>query len=216
MDTHRMLSIRAPALALVVCCFACAKATPTNPAGDLAAPSDLSAPGDLRAAADLSVADLTAPPLDLAALDLGPFVEGAQYEISSKADGQVFSVPQGTSDGSAVQQMQWSNTADQRWKVHAVGSGVYQLINSNSQTCLDVTNRSTTQANLAIWACVSATSQQWTFRDAGGGFYNILNVNSGYCIDLPGGTTTPGATLIQYQCNQPSSDNQKWLLTRVQ
>jgi cytochrome c len=194
----------------------CASASPITSADgpDLAASVD---------ALGLRDGDTPSPAQDLAnapdlamPVDLGPFPPGAVFQISVKATGQLLSVHNSaTANGSIVEEQPARGTPDQRWLMQAVASGAYEILNAQSQTCLDVNAGSTADgATVWIWSCSGGVSQQWSLQDAGAGFYYLVNVNSQSCLDLDNSGTAPGTVIFQYHCK--GGDNQKWFFTRVQ
>jgi hypothetical protein len=147
---------------------------------------------------------------------MGPFPRGAIYLISSKSTGQLISVhASATANGSVIEQQPIMGTADQHWLLMATATaGTYQIVNAQSQTCLDVNGASTSDgATVWIWSCGTATSQQWILKSAGSNFYNIVNGNSMSCLDLSNGGTAPGTAIFQYKCN--GGTNQEWFFTQV-
>jgi hypothetical protein len=210
-------------------CSDCAKPSATDPfdashsdggvALDLASPNDLT---PLVVVHDLAQRDLAQPDLaqpivaDLAQAIVPPDLAQAFYQVSVKATGQLLSVhSSATANGSIVEEQPAHGTPDQRWSLTATATmGVYQIVNAQSQSCLDVNGGSTGDgATVWIWTCGTATSQQWNLTDAGAGFYNLVNVNSKSCLDLDNSGTAPGTVIFQYHCN--GGDNQKWLFTHV-
>jgi hypothetical protein len=198
-------------------CGDCAKVSSSAPfdsaRSDGGAALDLAPPSDLTPAMAL---DLTAPVSDLAHVDLGPFAPGNFYQVSVKVTGQLLSVHNSaTANGAIVEEQPARATGDQRWSLTATATtGAYQIVNAQSQSCLDVNAGSTADgATVWIWSCGNAASQQWSLHDAGAGFYNLVNVNSMSCLDLDNGGSAPGTVIFQYHCN--GGDNQKWLFTHV-
>ncbi|MET9966168.1 RICIN domain-containing protein, partial [Streptomyces sp. NPDC006356] len=67
-----------------------------------------------------------------------------------------------TAAGAEVQQWSCSGGDSQKWQLHTVGGGYYQILNDNSGRCLDVAGSSTAdKAAIVQQTCDVRTSQQW-------------------------------------------------------
>jgi len=87
-----------------------------------------------------------------------------------------------------------------------------QLINQNSNKCLDVQMPNTSDgANVDLWTCNGNTWQKWQLVDLGTGYYKIVSQNSGKCLDVTGNGTADGANVEQWACN--GGTNQQWKKT---
>ncbi|WP_341676133.1 RICIN domain-containing protein [Niveibacterium sp. SC-1] len=89
-------------------------------------------------------------------------------------------------------------------------SGNYQLINKNSNKCVDVSCGNTANnANIVQWDCIAgAQNQQWQFVATDSGFYRLTARHSGKVIDIAGGNTANGAKAIQWE--YLGGANQQW------
>uniref|UniRef100_UPI0031CF34E4 RICIN domain-containing protein n=1 Tax=Streptomyces hawaiiensis TaxID=67305 RepID=UPI0031CF34E4 len=119
-----------------------------------------------------------------------------------------------TTVGAAIEQAGCSGGDDQRWQLHEVGGGYYQILSRHSGLCLDVTGSSTANsAAIVQQTCDGRTSQQWRLSDTGTGYVEIIARHSGKCLDVDRALTTDGARLLQYTCwNDESHTNQHWTL----
>jgi len=89
-------------------------------------------------------------------------------------------------------------------------SGNYQLLNKNSNKCVDVSGGNTANnANIVQWDCIAgAQNQQWQFVATDSGFYRLTARHSGKVIDIAGGNTANGAKAIQWE--YLGGANQQW------
>jgi lysophospholipase L1-like esterase len=117
-----------------------------------------------------------------------------------------------TTAGAAIEQAGCSGGGDQRWQLHDVGGGYYQILSRHSGLCLDVAGSSTANsAAIVQQTCDGRTSQQWRLSDTGTGYVEIIARHSGKCLDVDRALTTDGARLLQYTCwNDESHTNQHW------
>ncbi len=87
-----------------------------------------------------------------------------------------------------------------------------QLINQNSNKCLDVQSPNTADgANVGIYSCNGNTWQKWQLVDLGTGYFKIVSQNSGKCLDVTGNGTADGVNVEQWTCN--GGTNQQWQKT---
>lgn len=119
-----------------------------------------------------------------------------------------------TAAGAEVQQWSCSGGDSQKWQLHSVGGGYYQILNSNSGRCLDVAGSSTAdQAGIVQQTCDGRTSQQWRLSDTGTGYFEIVARHSGKCLDVESAFTADGTRLLQYTCwDSELHKNQHWSL----
>ncbi|CAM5441827.1 hypothetical protein [Streptomyces afghaniensis 772] [Streptomyces afghaniensis] len=117
-----------------------------------------------------------------------------------------------TAAGAAIEQAGCSGGDDQRWQLHEVGGGYYQILSRHSGLCLDVAGSSTANsAAIVQQTCDGRTSQQWRLSDTGTGYVEIIARHSGKCLDVDRALTTDGARLLQYTCwNDEQHTNQHW------
>lgn len=86
--------------------------------------------------------------------------------------------------------------------------GGYEIVNDNSNKCLD-SNGLTTGPRMLQWQCVANANQIWTLNYTGSGYwYTIVNNASGMCLDVPNNSTDNGVRLQIWPCN--GSTAQLW------
>ncbi|MDX2737929.1 RICIN domain-containing protein [Streptomyces caniscabiei] len=119
-----------------------------------------------------------------------------------------------TTAGAAIEQAGCSGGDDQRWQLHEVGGGYYQILSRHSGLCLDVAGSSTANtAAIVQQTCDGRASQQWRLNDTGTGYAEIVARHSGKCLDVDRAFTADGTRLLQYTCwNDESHTNQHWTL----
>ncbi|AMW14533.1 hypothetical protein A4E84_36675 [Streptomyces qaidamensis] len=117
-----------------------------------------------------------------------------------------------TAAGAAIEQTGCSDGDDQRWQLHEVGGGYFQILSRHSGLCLDVAGSSTANtAAIVQQTCDGRPSQQWRLSDTGTGYVAVIARHSGKCLDVDRAFTTDGARLLQYTCwNDESHTNQHW------
>jgi hypothetical protein len=119
-----------------------------------------------------------------------------------------------------VQQPCNENDPYQRWSFSGDGlkRGIYRLINSGSEQCLDDRDGKTTDGSpVQQWTCnyPTSTTMQWKLELAGedhlegwipvyppGQFYNV---RSKKCLDVRAGSSAPGAAIQIYRCTSTGS-----------
>ncbi|GAA2390015.1 RICIN domain-containing protein [Dactylosporangium salmoneum] len=90
----------------------------------------------------------------------------------------------------------------------------YQVINTNSNKCLDDAGWGTANGTaLQQWSCSSpaATNQEWQFRSVGGGYYQVVNrYATNLSWDVSGGTGSTGDGPQVYLWAYGGGTNQQW------
>jgi pectin methylesterase-like acyl-CoA thioesterase len=143
---------------------------------------------------------------------------GGVYQLAVKISGQCLDVVAGSTASGALLQ-QWGCTAGATWqqfRLAAVGSGRFNLVNVNSGKCVDVpSGTSTSGVRLQQWSCGDAakTNQQWTLTASGSGTYQIVSVASGLCITDQGASKASGAAIVQETCT--ANSNKQWAFNAV-
>lgn len=132
------------------------------------------------------------------------------------------------SDGAALIQYECHGGANQRWHVgySAVplpapggGSGaarppgrvahVGQILNRNSQRCLDVAGESTQpRAHVMQYACHGGENQRFELISLGRNEYAVVNRHSGLVLDVDNASQENGANVMQYPWG--GGANQRW------
>jgi Ricin-type beta-trefoil lectin domain len=92
--------------------------------------------------------------------------------------------------------------------------GYVQVVNHQTEECLDVWGASTAHAaNVGVWRCIGAENQQWRFEDLGNGFYRVRVLHTDMCLDVAYRGYYDGADVVQATCADPTlstSYNQQW------
>ena len=92
--------------------------------------------------------------------------------------------------------------------------GLYQLVASHSQKCLDVPQWSLNDGMPVVqWACNGGDNQTWSLETASDGYSRLIAQHSGKCLDVSGVSTDDRADIIQWQCH--SGENQQWRVEAV-
>jgi Ricin-type beta-trefoil lectin domain-like len=90
-------------------------------------------------------------------------------------------------------------------------AGVYQVINANSNKCLDVANNSTAN-NAAIqqWTCGTGDNQKWKIEPVGAGLYKLTAIHSGRVIGIGASGMADGVKAVQW--DWVGVADQKWYI----
>ncbi len=92
--------------------------------------------------------------------------------------------------------------------------GLFQLVASHSQMCLDVPGWSLDAGIPLIQsACNGGDNQTWSVETASDGYARLLARHSGECLDVSGASTNDGAEIIQWHCH--GGENQQWRVEAV-
>ncbi|GAA4885179.1 RICIN domain-containing protein [Kitasatospora terrestris] len=131
--------------------------------------------------------------LTLTAVGAAPDLTGTHtLTASGKAlDDPNHSTAQGT------QLVTWSPNggANQRWVFTRQADGSYQIVNGESNLCMDVSGGSTAAGTAVIqWACTGGANQRWTVSAVSGG-YTITSQRSGLLLTTA--STADGAPVTQ-------------------
>jgi len=117
-----------------------------------------------------------------------------------------------TSDGTPVQQWDYTGGTNQQWQLTPVT--YYSVVNQLSGDVLDVTGGST-QNGTAIqqWASDGLQQQQWQFVPVAGGYYAIINNLTGKALDDTGFSQSDGTRMQQW--DYEAGANQQWQLVPI-
>lgn len=117
-----------------------------------------------------------------------------------------------TVDGTALIQFPCHGEVNQYFRIQVV-SGGYQIVDSNSNKCLNVAGASTQDgAAIQLATCnAAAASQVFNFIARPRGFYQIENLNSGKCLAISGSSLADAAPLVQLTCG--AADNDKFYVS---
>ena len=87
--------------------------------------------------------------------------------------------------------------------------GLYELVASHSQKCLDVPEWSLNDGMPVVqWACNGGDNQSWRVEATSDGYSRLIAQHSGKCLDVSGESTEDRAEIIQWQCH--GGENQQW------
>jgi beta-xylosidase len=133
-------------------------------------------------------------------LDPGPFRSDVYYRITSSAGARVLDISgAATISGANVQQSTWTAANSQQWKLSAVGSGTYQIVNRQSEHCVEVLNGGLTEGvNVQQATCAKINQQYWRLVGTHAGDYAFVNVATGKALGLAPTATGEGANVAQY------------------
>ena len=94
-----------------------------------------------------------------------------------------------------------------------VRAGVYNVVNVNSNKCLDVYGAGTTNGTAVIqWTCSGVVNQKWKIEPVGS-YYKLTAVHSGKVLDVSGASTANGAQLQQWDLGP--ANNQLWTISKL-
>ncbi|MEZ4605418.1 MAG: RICIN domain-containing protein [Deinococcales bacterium] len=92
-------------------------------------------------------------------------------------------------------------------------TGIHQLVNANSNKCLDVFEARTTQGtNIIQYSCHTGNNQKWKI-EAVGSSYRLTAMHSNQVLDVSSSSTSDGADAIQWPWN--NTRNQLWDIRQV-
>ena len=92
--------------------------------------------------------------------------------------------------------------------------GLYELVASHSQKCLDVPEWSLNDGMPVVqWTCNGGDNQTWRLEPTSGGYSRLIAQHSGKCLDVSGASTDDRAEIIQWQCH--GGENQQWRVEAV-
>jgi hypothetical protein len=137
------------------------------------------------------------------------FVNGV-FKITAKHSGKVL----GT-NGSAVQQQNYTGAATQHWKIQNLGASFFRITNIESGKVIDVNGASREAGAKAIqYTWNDAYNQKWHIIDCGNGYHRFVSVNTlGKALQVSGASTAAGidAEIGNFNYN----NNQLWEITAV-
>jgi hypothetical protein len=78
-------------------------------------------------------------------------------------------------------------------------TGLYHLVASHSQKCVDVPEWSLNDGiPIVQWACNGGDNQTWSLETASDGYSRLSARHSGKCLDVSGASTDDPAEIIQW------------------
>ncbi len=96
----------------------------------------------------------------------------------------------------------------------AIQPGVYNLVNVNSNKCLDVFNGNTNNgAKVQQWVCTGGNNQKWKIEPVGSA-YKLTAVHSGRMLEVNGASTANGAIIDQWDYIS-GAKNELWNITKL-
>ncbi|MDN6024623.1 RICIN domain-containing protein [Bifidobacterium mongoliense] len=115
------------------------------------------------------------------------------------------------SDGTAVQLYPWNQTDAQLYRLHAVGNGIYSVINAVSGKAIEVAGASTANgASICQWTSNNTPAQHWSVLNYEGSVA-LVNGASGKAVDVPGGNAVANAHPQLYGLNGTGA--QRWIIS---
>jgi Ricin-type beta-trefoil lectin domain-like len=148
-------------------------------------------------------------------LALASSVSG-QVVIVNALSGKVLDLRGGSStDGTAIQQWDWTGGANQQWQLTPLGNGYNKISSVATGKVLDVAGVSTADgALIQEWDWTGAGNQQWQIIPLGSSYNEILNLNSGKVLDDSGYSLVNGTQMQQW--DWLNGLNQIWSVVPVQ
>jgi hypothetical protein len=104
--------------------------------------------------------------------------------------------------GARVQQYRCKDRdGNQDWHLTSAGNGYYNVVNTQSGLCLDVTGGGTADGTpTQQWYCNNTPNQQW-WLDYQGESVRLISAASGKCLDVRQGSHDDHAIVQQWTCN---------------
>jgi hypothetical protein len=139
----------------------------------------------------------------------GPVASGTYY-ITSRSSGDVIAIPHGsTAEGTGLEQLPRDGSASQRWRVTALGCGLYSIISAKDHQSADVRGQSVRRGGgIDQWDYRGIGSQQFVITRTAPGYVTITNLNSMDVIQDPGSSPVAGTPLDQWPGT--GGTNQQW------
>ncbi|MFI1586164.1 RICIN domain-containing protein [Embleya sp. NPDC020630] len=107
-----------------------------------------------------------------------------------------------TANGARAQIWSCAGQRGSYWYSRSVGSGYYEIRNSNSGKCLEIENSSTYNgARAQQWDCKGQPGSLWRISPIAEDFVKIQNASGKY-LEVDGGATYNGARVQQWQNNR--------------
>ncbi len=135
------------------------------------------------------------------------------YEITSRSNSKAIDVVDAsTLNGARMQQWDWANGNNQKWKVESLDGGLYKLTALHSLKSLDVVDASLSNgAQIQQWDFLNNTNQKWTIENLGTGYYRVIASHSNKVLTVPNASTT-NVTLLT-QSDWTGGNEQQWKFT---
>ncbi|WP_194904618.1 glycoside hydrolase family 97 catalytic domain-containing protein [Catenulispora rubra] len=116
------------------------------------------------------------------------------------------------STATGTQLITWAPTGggNQSWVFTQQSDGSYQIVNSESNLCIDVSGASTSPgAQVIQWTCHGGANQRWIITPLAGGGYTIASQNGGLLLTT---ASTSDGSLVTQQANTGSA-LQHWTIS---
>ena len=111
----------------------------------------------------------------------------------------------GNQANSSIYKTGCTGAQNQEWELKPQG-GYYEIVNADSNLCLDLYNSSNSlNSEIGQWTCNQTANQLWEINDNGNG-YTIKSQSSGMCLEVVG-----SGNAYQYNCD--GYVGQRWQLT---
>jgi hypothetical protein len=145
--------------------------------------------------------------------DTGRTVPNGTYRVLSRKSLKAIGAGGGAiSNGTALDQWDYSGSTHQKWTFADQGNGQYKITGVGSGRVMDVSGISTANgAAINLWDWLNANNQKWTAIPVGNGSFKLTAVHSGKAVDVSGGSTANGAAIIQW--DYLGANNQQWLIS---
>lgn len=101
-----------------------------------------------------------------------------------------------------------SGSANQKWNLTYVGTGVVNLQAVGGGLYLDGGGFTANGSTCKLWGASTSNNLRWTLIDVGGGYYKLKNVATGMCVDVGASPYANGDNCEQW--GEGTSYNQQW------
>lgn len=138
---------------------------------------------------------------------------GAIYTLKSKENNKLLDVKNASLDNGAVVDC-WTDTKTnaQRWKITAVGKGVYTLTNLASGKLLHIAGTSSDSAKVDQHENTNNDDVKWNIRKAGNGYYLKPVANQKFSVNLPAVDTADGTNISL--SHSAAKNTTKWIFQK--
>ena len=138
------------------------------------------------------------------------------YKIVNKVSGKVIDISgASTLNGAVVQQWDYVDGQNQKFKFVDAGEGFYSIRAVHSGLPLDIENDAITERAYSLQRTLDGTgSQLFALPNVGGGYINLVNRTSGKALKTDASPGVNGTRLIQLTINA-TYEHQKWQIVEV-
>lgn len=132
--------------------------------------------------------------------------DGATYSLTNRNTGRALDVVGHLeNDGANVGTYPYNNWEWQHWQVDAIGDDAYTLTVQHTGMALSLNNSS----NAVQSPYNNNNTAEWYINPIGNGYYELISVGNGTALD----ESVQDNNVTEYRAK--SSDNQQWLLQRI-